>query len=73
MHSNKPSGGIKLFIFHLLRYLSVIWVLGCELVQSRVWLLTLTFIGGSGGEGSADRDGQRKLLLRQKWQELSLK
>lgn len=34
----------------------MICVLGCEPVQSRVWLLTLTFVGGSGGEGSAHRE-----------------
>lgn len=33
------------------------WVPGCEPVHSRVWLLSLTFTGGSGGEGSANRDG----------------
>lgn len=39
------------------KYLSVIWVPGCDPVHSRVWLLTLTFTGGSGGEGSAERQG----------------
>ena len=57
---------ISLIIFHLLRYLSVSWVPGldCEPLQSSVWLLTLTFIGGSGGEGSAER----KTLSREEWQ-----
>lgn len=44
----------------------------CGLNQSRVWLLTLTFIGGSGGEGSAKaKESERKLtsidMLTTQW------
>lgn len=45
-------------------YLSVTCVLACEPVQSRVWLLTLTFIGGSGGEGSAKVKGSEKKSVK---------
>lgn len=35
-------------------YLSVNW--DWEPTKARVWFLTLTFTGGSGGEGSAERE-----------------
>lgn len=69
MQSNKPSKENKkeIHLFnHLLRYLSVNWVPGCEPIQSIVWLLTLTFIGGSGGEGSAERKMVREKCCQEK-------
>lgn len=58
---SNPARKIYLIISHISRYLSVNWDSGCELILSKVWLLTLMFIGGSGGEGSAERGGWRNM------------
>lgn len=58
--------------FDIFTYLSVNSGISCESAHFRVWLLTLMFVGGSGGDGSTNKDRMRKTENRETWKHVSI-